>query len=557
MSRALTPQSSLDTLKKEAKRWLKALRTGDAHAHTRLLAVTPVASAAPTLRDVQHALAREHGLPGWSAFKQAIDDLALARRSRAEHVEIVLRASWQGGDPEAARRILTRWPELHTDSIHMAVATGNLAEVQRRVAADPAVATLKGGTLDWEPLLYLAYARLPGGDAHALEIARLLLDHGANPRAEFNDGWNNAFKVLTGFIGQGEGDRPGHPQARALAELVIERGADPYDSQTLYNTSITRDETDWLDFLWSQCERRGRLPAWRTAPQPSIGGRLQLNPLDYLLGNAVAYNHIGRAAWLLQHGANADSPHAYSGRPLREEALVYGHVEMADLLVRHGATMPPLQGKAAFQAACMRLDRDAARAVAAEHPDCLLDAEVMLTAARKGRADVVALLLELGVHVDVADEGQQRGIQMAVLGNSLEVVKLLAAHGADIDSPTLRVGGGAMGYAAHFQRRDIADFLAPLSRDVWELTYLGMTARLKELLEEDRTLANSANPKYGMTPLFCLPDDEDRALEVTELLLAYGAEPNAKNKDGVTAEQAARGRGMVDPADLMRGDEAV
>src|SRR5262249_689284 len=152
--------------------------------------------------------------------------------------------------------------------------------------------------------------------------------------------------------------------------------------------------------------------------------------------------------------------------------------------------------------------------------------------ARKGRADIVALLLELGVNVDVADEGEQRGIQIAVLGNSLEVVKLLAAHGADIDRPTLRVGGGAMGYAAHFQRREIAEFLAPLSRDVLELTYLGMTARLKELLDGEPALANHTSPKYGSTPLFCLPDDEDQALAMAELLLAYGADPTMKNKDG-------------------------
>jgi uncharacterized protein len=64
MSRTLTPDSSLETLKKEAKRWLKALRAGDAEAQRRLVAVTPAAPANPSLRDVQLALAREYGLPG-------------------------------------------------------------------------------------------------------------------------------------------------------------------------------------------------------------------------------------------------------------------------------------------------------------------------------------------------------------------------------------------------------------------------------------------------------------------------------------------------------------
>ncbi len=73
----------------------------------------------------------------------------------------------------------------------------------------------------------------------------------------------------------------------------------------------------------------------------------------------------------------------------------------------------------------------------------------------------MSLLLELGVDVDVADEIEQRGLQVAVAGGSMEVVKLLLAHGADIDRPTTSVGDGAMGYAAHFDQREIATFLAP------------------------------------------------------------------------------------------------
>jgi ankyrin repeat protein len=553
MSRTLTPDSSLETLKKEAKRWLKALRAGDEQARQRLVAITPAAPADPSLRDVQLALAGEHGLSGWAALRTALDDLAMERRSTAERVEIVLRSAW-GGDPAAAARILVRWPEIAAHNLYIAAATGNLAEVERRLASDPAAAARKGGPLDWEPLLYLAYARLPGGEMHALDLARTLLDQGANPNAQFDDGWGNPFKALTGVIGQGEGDKPPHPQANELALLLIERGADPYDSQALYNTSITRDDTTWLDFLWTWSERRERLGKWRDKAW-KIGGTVPLSALDYLLGNAVAYNHMKRAQWLLVHGANANGVHAYSNRPLPEEALIYGHTAMADLLVHHGADAPPLDGQAAFQAACMRLDRDAARRLAEQHPECLRDPAPMLTAARQGRADVVALLLGLGMDVDIADEIEQRGLQVAVAGGSLEVVKVLVAHGADIDRPTTSFGGGAMGYAAHFDRREIAAFLAPLSRDVFELTYLGMETRLRELFAEDPQLANAVAPKAGITPLFCLPDDEDAAVEMATLLLAHGADPRFLNKDGLTAEQAARKRGLIDAADLMATGE--
>ena len=106
-------------------------------------------------------------------------------------------------------------------------------------------------------------------------------------------------------------------------------------------------------------------------------------------------------------------------------------------------------------------DRDAAAALAARDPRLLRRAEPMLEAARMGRADVVALLLELGVDVDIWDRTELRGLQAAVMGGSLDVVRLLVEHGASIDRPTKHYGG-AMGFAAHFRRRDVAAFLAPM-----------------------------------------------------------------------------------------------
>ncbi len=549
MSHALTSATTLEHLRKEAKRWLKALRAGDPVARQRLFAATPDAPPTPGLRDVQHALAREYGLPGWTALRQAAEELALARQSLAERTDIVLRSAWDGGDRAAALRILARWPEIGAQNIFTAVATGNRSEIERRLATDPAAAARKGGPLKWEPLLYLAYARLPGGDKDAIDIATLLLDHGAAPDAQFNDGWDNPFTALTGVIGEGEGDRLPHPHAKALATLLIERGADPVDTQAFYNTSITRDDVTWLDFLWMHSERLGRTALWKSTGK-QLGGKVLLPPVDYLLGNAVAYDHRLRAGWLLQHGADPNGVAAYTQRPLREEALVYGNVVMADLLEKHGAQVATLSQHAAFQVACIRLDRETARALATEHPAYLRHPEPMLTAARSGSADVVALLLELGTPVDVADSTGLRGLHNAASRGALDVARLLIAHGADIDRPTTHYGG-AMGFASHFGQQAMLELLAPLSRDVNNLAYTGMTERLSQLFAEDSSLVNAVHFRLGNTPLFALPNDEDEAAAMAAFLLANGADPRIRNKEGLTPQEVARRRGLIDAADLM------
>ena len=160
MSRTLTPNSSLENIRKEARRWLKALREGDAAARRRLRAATPTAPADPGLRDVQLALAREYSFPGWTALRRALDDLALARRSDDERVEMVLRAAMWQGDGVSAARILAKWPEIATANIYAAAATGNVAAIQTsNLAPTPPRRRGRSGPLDWEPLLYLAYAR--------------------------------------------------------------------------------------------------------------------------------------------------------------------------------------------------------------------------------------------------------------------------------------------------------------------------------------------------------------------------------------------------------------
>ena len=78
MPKTLGPRATLDRLKKDAKRWLKALRDGDSDAAERMRAAWPSGPVSPGLRDVQHALAREYGFAGWVQLKEALADRALA-----------------------------------------------------------------------------------------------------------------------------------------------------------------------------------------------------------------------------------------------------------------------------------------------------------------------------------------------------------------------------------------------------------------------------------------------------------------------------------------------
>jgi ankyrin repeat protein len=555
MPRTLGPRATLDTLKKDAKRWLKALREGEPVAAERLRAAWSDAPARPGLREVQHALAREHGFASWAALKEALADRALAALGPDELAAIVLRGVWDDGDRAAAARIARRHPELARHSVHAAVVFGDLDEVRRRLADDPAGARQKGGPKEWEPLLYLAYSRLPvpAASDNALEIATLLLDNEADPNVWFNDGWDNPFKALTGVIGLGEGLRPPHPRDRELAGLLVERGADPYDTQALYNTSIAGDDTFWLDFLWQRSAARGEEHRWASTKETSLGGT-KMNSLDYLLGNAVSSRHFARTRWLLEHGADPNGRNAYSKRPHHEIAQLQGSSEIAALLEKHGARPVKLAGHFAFHAACMRMDEAEARRLLARHPAYLRDPSPLLYAAEQNRTDVLRLALDLGLPVDLAAPNGQRALHSAAGAGALDAIRLLIDAGADIDRRGGDYKATPLGHGVFWKNPAVIALIAPLSRDPHDLAWAGWADRLRTVLAEQPELANAISPR-GVTPLFSLPDDEDMAARVVDVLLASGADRHARNAEGETPEQAARRRGLDDAAELLAGED--
>ena len=108
-----------------------------------------------------------------------------------------------------------------------------------------------------------------------------------------------------------------------------------------------------------------------------------------------------------------------------------------------------------------------------------------------------------------------------------------------------------MGFASPFGRHELAALLAPFSRDVHNLVYLGLTQRLTELFAEDPQLVNQVHFRAGHTPLFTLPPEEAEALDMARFLIAHGADVSARNKDGLTAKEVARRQGLESLAQLL------
>ena len=79
MQRKLTSAATLDNLKREARRWLNALKEQKTDARERFERAHPKHAGAPVLRDVQYALAREYGFDDWKSLKVAVQETAKSR----------------------------------------------------------------------------------------------------------------------------------------------------------------------------------------------------------------------------------------------------------------------------------------------------------------------------------------------------------------------------------------------------------------------------------------------------------------------------------------------
>jgi len=136
MPRKITGATSVESLRKKAKRWLKRLRAAEPEAMARFARAHPKPPEKPVLRDVQHALALEYGFEGWVALSRAVEKLNASRgsplraKSAREYEQLAadMVLAYDAGDDDALQRL--------NDSYGRSFTHDDLwAEVWRRVYA--------------------------------------------------------------------------------------------------------------------------------------------------------------------------------------------------------------------------------------------------------------------------------------------------------------------------------------------------------------------------------------------------------------------------------------
>ena len=240
--------------------------------------------------------------------------------------------------------------------------------------------------------------------------------------------------------------------------------------------------------------------------------------------------------------------------PLHALAQRSGFIAIQHLLEEHGATRVVLTGVDAFHAACRRHDEATVRELAAADPALPRLPDVLLATCMFGDVASVDLLLGLGADVHAVDEDGISAQHRAVQSGSLPLVDRLLSAGADPNVRDRKWQGTALSWAIALGRPNLFARLIPVSRDPRALARLGALNRLGVLLDEEPALANHRlADDQSPTPLYCLPDDEERAVTTAQLLLDRGADRKVRNAQGQTPAAAARARGLDDAADVLQG----
>ena len=238
---------------------------------------------------------------------------------------------------------------------------------------------------------------------------------------------DSRYTPLTGVIGEGEEDRPPHPRRDELARLLLERGAEPYDGQVIYNIHFHGKILWWVKLMYEFSVEGGRARRLgRSGMAHARSGRLRLR-------RALAPAHRRREqrsrTGRVVPGARRQSECRTGTRPAISAAQLvracrapraHGNGRTAGALRRRARRSRAGRRRAVrrrLSAAGSR--RGSSRSSRTSRIPAVDEGD--LCRRREDRADVVAFLLDLGTPIEVEDAQKQRPLHVAAANDAVDV----------------------------------------------------------------------------------------------------------------------------------------
>jgi ankyrin repeat protein len=515
----------VESLRKEAKRRLKAIHAGDTAAVARFRRAYSITRATPSLRDVQHAMALERGFPNWRGL------LASAARPTFPTREAALAALLEAavkGNAEQLRAVLDEYPDvinergllrghsgMRTALHHAADTNEDAVRLLLERGADPNIRD-EG---DWAFPIHFA------AEKGTLPLVKLLVEHGAdtNGEGDYHElgviGWACAWDYV-----------PPRPE---LVAYLLAHGS----RHTIFSAVAIGD-----------CDAIRQIGA--TSPD-EIERRMDLtNRRRRPVHLAVVKKQPAALAVLLDLGADPDTLDE-SGMTALDQAALRGELEMAQMLLERGAQV----GMAA--AVALGRTADIERLIRMD-PDGLKPGHrwgtLVVRASERSSGTIVERLVQLGAspnawddpHTAVDGAAHYTALHAAAWNGNLDVIQVLLKHGANPAARETRYCGTPAGWANYAGKMAARELILQGPIDLFEAIDFDLAARIPEIIARDpRALERPFGeyvlgeprseqwwPESWMTPLIwaILRDRRDAA----KTLLLHGADAARRAPDGRT-----------------------
>jgi len=370
-----------------------------------------------------------------------------------------------------------------------------------------------------------------------VEIARLLIEHGADVATQHHHGWTAL-----------------HWAARAgsmdLASLLIEHGADV----------TIKDNDGWSPFHWAVSAESVGLARLLIEHGASVTARD--NRWWTPLHKAVEARNVDLVRFLIEHGAYVIAQNDVGRTPLHL-AIRNGSIDLVRLLVEHGAdtTAHDHHGSVRWvvdegnvDLAHLPLEEDGVD-LPMQYGDEWIPLHLALG---EERVDIAQLLVERGADVTSQNEYGWTPLHRAVVMKNMDLARLFIEHGA---TATVQDNEGwtALHRAVHAGNVDLArlfvehgaDMTAPDYFMGWTVLHSAVQAESEDpvrvLVEHGADATTKDN--YGRTPLHLAV--LKGSTDLVRLLVEHGADVIVRDDDGSTLLHWAVLEGREDLARLL------